>query len=111
MEKIRIQNIKTGKVSLVTKTAWDLLRRSNNAKIYDVIPMDQKPVEFKVEHDRSMDKPIVVETPVVEESQQAEEPQMAMESENEFIDIEATPESTEETTEDSPKKRGPKSNK
>lgn len=112
MEKIRIQNIKTGKISVITTTAWNLLRRGNNAKMFDVIPMDKKVVEFKVENDRSMDKPIMVETPTAEEAQQAEEPNQS--TEPEFLDIDSateTTETTEETTEDSPKKRGPKSNK
>lgn len=111
MEKIRIQNIKTGKVSVITKKAWDLLRRGDNAKMFDVIPMDKQAIEFKIQDDRSMDKPIVVETPVVEEPQQANESQTEMESEPEFLDIDSATEATEETTEETPKKRGPKYNK
>lgn len=112
MEKIRIQNIKTGKVSVITKTAWDLLRRGGHSKVFDVIPMDKKPVTFQIPAEETK-----VETQIVVESPIAEEPQQANESESEFIDIDqptvdqTSEETSQETTENSRKKRGPKSNK
>lgn len=112
MEKIRIQNIKTGKVSVITKTAWDLLRRGGHSKVFDVIPMDKKPVTFEIPAEETK-----VETQIVVESPIAEEPQSEMEEEQnqrpalEFVDIDSATEETEETTENSPKKRGPKANK
>jgi hypothetical protein len=112
MEKIRIQNIKTGKVSVITKTAWDLLRRGGNSKVFDVIPMAEKPVKFNVPAEETkVETHIVVESPIEEELEQSNSP------ESEFVDIEApiheekTQEPSEETTEESPKKRGPKANK
>jgi hypothetical protein len=109
MEKIRIQNIKTGKVSVITKTAWELLRRGGHSKVFDVIPMVKNPVTFNVPAEETK-----VETHIVVESPIAEEPN---ESQSEFIDIDqptvdqTSEETTQETTTESPKKRGPKSNK
>lgn len=99
MEKIRIQNIKTGQVSEITKMAWDLLKKGGRSKVFDVIPNQNEPVKFAVPAE---EKTTIVETVV--ESPIAEEPQ------TEFVDIDQP--TAEETTEDTaPKKRGPKSNK
>jgi hypothetical protein len=49
MEKIRIQNVKTGKVSEITKSAWDQLKRGGHSKNFDVIPTEKKVVSFNVE--------------------------------------------------------------
>lgn len=98
MEKIRIQNTKTGQVSEITKTAWDLLKKGGRSKVFDVIPTQNEPVKFVV----PAKEPTIVETVV--ESPIAEEPQ------TEFVDIDQP--TAEETIEDNaPKKRGPKSNK
>lgn len=110
MEKIRIQNIKTGKVSVITKTAWNLLRRGGNSKVFDVIPMGENPVKFNVPAEEKLVETIV-ESPIAEELEQSNSP------ESEFVDIEApiheekTEEPSEEPTEETPKKRGPKANK
>ena len=99
MEKIRIQNMKTGQVSEITKTAWDLLKKGGRSKVFDVIPTQNEPVKFVIPAE---EKTTIVETVV--ESPIAEEPQ------TEFVDIDQP--TAEETTEDNaPKKRGSKSNK
>jgi hypothetical protein len=99
MEKIRIQNTKTGQVSEITKTAWDLLKKGGRSKVFDVIPNQHEPVKFVVPaEEKTMNVETVVESPI------AEEPQ------TEFVDIDQpTAEETNEET--APKKRGPKSNK
>ena len=98
MEKIRIQNIKTGQVSEITKMAWDLLKKGGRSKVFDVIPTQNEPVKFVVPVEETTIVETIVESPI------AEEPQ------TEFVDIDQP--TAEETNEESaPKKRGPKSNK
>lgn len=98
MEKIRIQNIKTGQVSEITKMAWDLLKKGGRSKVFDVIPTQNEPVKFVVPAEETKVVETIVESPI------AEEPQ------TEFVDIDQP--TAEETTEESaPKKRGSKSNK
>ncbi len=109
MEKIRIQNIKTGQVSEITKMAWDLLKKGGRSKVFDVIPTQNEPVKFVVPAEEKKVVETIVESPIAEdqpmvESNVAEEPQ------TEFVDIDQP--TAEETTEESaPKKRGSKSNK
>jgi hypothetical protein len=88
MEKIRIQNIKTGQVSEITKMAWDQLRKGGQSKIFDVIPTQKQPVKF------------VIPEPVVEAEPQTE-----------FVDIDQPTETTIEASKPTSKKRGPKSTK
>ena len=90
MEKIRIQNIKTGQVSEITKLAWEQLRKGGQSKIFDVIPTQKQPVKF-----------VVPTTP---------EPLEETTIETEFVDIDQPTEPTTEVSKQS-KKRGPKSTK
>jgi hypothetical protein len=71
MEKIRIQNVKTGKVSEITKSAWDQLKRGGHSKNFDVIPTEKKVVSFNVESK---------ETKVAKEPKASKEPKTPKES-------------------------------
>jgi hypothetical protein len=88
MEKIRIQNVKTGKVSEITKSAWDQLKRGGHSKNFDVIPTEKKVVSFNVE---------------------SKEPKEPKESKEQTETTESK-ESTEQTEIEKPKRKSTKSN-
>jgi hypothetical protein len=84
MERIRIQNVRTGKVMEITKMAWEQLKRGGHSKNFDVVANEKTPIKFNVP-----------KTP---------EP----EPENSIVD-ETEPESTEQP--ETPKKRTRKTTK
>jgi len=66
MKKIRIQNIKTGKVSEVTEMAWRVIKRGNQGKFFDLLEKPESKITFaapKVE----TPKHIFVESPEIQE--------------------------------------------
>jgi hypothetical protein len=49
MEKIKVQNVRTGKVSEITKIAWEQLKKGGHAKNFDVIEnAPKKQIKFNV---------------------------------------------------------------
>jgi hypothetical protein len=48
MEKIRIQNVRTGKVMEITKMAWEQLKIGGHSKIFDLIPSEKPVIKFNV---------------------------------------------------------------
>lgn len=49
MEKIKVQNVRTGKVSEITKIAWEQLKKGGHAKNFDVIEnAPKKEIKFNV---------------------------------------------------------------
>jgi hypothetical protein len=48
MEKVRIQNVRTGKVMEITKMAWEQLKRGGHSKNFDVIPSEKPVIKFNV---------------------------------------------------------------
>lgn len=63
MNKIRIQNVKTGKVSEVTQFAWNALKKGGKSKFYEILNKPTEPVKFSVP---TITKP-VIEEPKVDE--------------------------------------------
>lgn len=45
-QKIRIQNVKTGKISEVTQFAWNTLKKGGNSKFYEILNKPSEPVKF-----------------------------------------------------------------
>lgn len=86
MEKIRIQNIRTGRVMEITKMAWEQLKRGGHSKNFDVVTNEKPSIKFNVP--------------------KSPEP----EPENSIID-ETQPESIQETEQTAPKKRTRKTTK
>jgi hypothetical protein len=49
MEKIKVQNVRTGKVSEITKIAYEQLKKGGHAKNFDVLQdMPKKQIKFNV---------------------------------------------------------------
>jgi hypothetical protein len=49
MEKIKVQNVKTGKVSEITKIAFEQLKKGGHAKNFDVLESGpKKEIKFNV---------------------------------------------------------------
>jgi|688.fasta_scaffold1285297_2 hypothetical protein len=49
MEKIKVQNVKTGKVSEITKIAFEQLKKGGHAKNFDVLEnAPKKQIKFNV---------------------------------------------------------------
>lgn len=48
MEKIRIQNVKTGKIMEITKMAWDQLKRGGHSKNFDVVSNEKPKIKINV---------------------------------------------------------------
>lgn len=48
MEKIRIQNIRTGRVMEITKMAWEQLKRGGHSKNFDVVSNEKPSIKFNV---------------------------------------------------------------
>jgi len=64
-QKIRIQNVKTGKISEVTQFAWNTLKKGGKSKFYEILNKPSEPVKFSAP---TITKPVVVE-PEIEESE------------------------------------------
>lgn len=45
-QKIRIQNVKTGKISEVTQFAWNTLKNGGKSKIYEILNKPTETVKF-----------------------------------------------------------------
>jgi hypothetical protein len=58
MNKIRIQNVKTGKVSEVTQFAWNALKKGGKSKFYEILNKPTEPVKFSVP---TITKPVIEE--------------------------------------------------
>lgn len=67
MKKIRIQNIKTGKVSEVTEIAWRTLKRGNQGKFFDIIDKPETKITFNAPPQPAAPKHVVIETPMPDE--------------------------------------------
>jgi len=63
MNKIRIQNVKTGKISEVTQFAWNTLKKGGKSKFYEILNKPSEPVKFSAP---TVTKPVVDEPKVVE---------------------------------------------
>lgn len=69
MEKIKIQNVRTGKISEITKIAWEQLKKGGHAKTFDVIEnAPKKEIKFNVAKPEPVE-----ETPSTESIEQPEE--------------------------------------
>jgi hypothetical protein len=73
MEKIRIQNVKTGKVMEITKSAWDQLKRGGHSKNFDVVSNEKPSIKFKVpptasKPEQPSNPEITNENPIVDEN-------------------------------------------
>jgi hypothetical protein len=64
-QKIRIQNVKTGKIAEVTQFAWNTLKKGGKSKFYEILNKPSEPVKFSAP---TITKPVVVE-PTVEQSE------------------------------------------
>jgi hypothetical protein len=50
MDKVKVQNVRTGKISEITRIAWEQLKKGGHAKNFDLIEAKPKPkINFKVE--------------------------------------------------------------
>jgi hypothetical protein len=71
MNKIRIQNVKTGKISEVTQFAWNTLKKGGKSKFYEILNKPSEPVKFSAP---TMTKPVIeeptIEQPEVEDNDQ-----------------------------------------
>jgi hypothetical protein len=66
MEKIKVQNVRTGKISEITRIAWEQLKKGGHAKNFDVIEnAPKKEIKFNV----ASHEPVQPEQPVVEETE------------------------------------------
>lgn len=66
MEKIKVQNVRTGKISEITRIAWEQLKKGGHAKNFDVIEnAPKKEIKFNV----ASPEPVQPEQPVVEETE------------------------------------------
>jgi hypothetical protein len=68
--KIRIQNVKTGKVSEVTQFAWNTLKKGGKSKFYEILNKPSEPVKFNA--------PKVAEPTIVEPIEETETMQTPM---------------------------------
>jgi len=73
MNKIRIQNVKTGKISEVTQFAWNTLKKGGKSKFYEILNKPSEPVKFSAP---TMTKPVVEETKIVEPIVEQPEPEV-----------------------------------
>lgn len=83
--KIRIQNVKTGKISEVTQFAWQTLKKGGKSKFYEVLNKPSEPVKFKmpIESKPVQPEPEVDQVSDIElesESESIDEPEVAAES-------------------------------
>jgi len=82
-QKIRIQNVKTGKISEVTQFAWNTLKKGGKSKFYEVLNKPSEPVKFsapKVAETKIVEaEPTIVE-PVIEEPETDTTPMDEIES-------------------------------
>jgi len=62
-QKIRIQNVKTGKIAEVTQFAWNTLKKGGKSKFYEILNKPSEPVKFSAP---TITKPVVVEQPIAE---------------------------------------------
>jgi hypothetical protein len=62
-QKIRIQNVKTGKIAEVTQFAWNTLKKGGKSKFYEVLNKPSEPVKFSAP---TVTKPVVDEPKIVE---------------------------------------------
>jgi len=71
MNKIRIQNVKTGKISEVTAFAWNTLKKGGKSKFYEILNKPSEPVKFSAP---TITKPVIeeptIEQPEVEDNDQ-----------------------------------------
>jgi hypothetical protein len=71
MNKIRIQNVKTGKISEVTQFAWNTLKKGGKSKFYEILNKPSEPVKFSAP---TVTKPVIeeptIEQPEVEDNDQ-----------------------------------------
>jgi hypothetical protein len=71
MNKIRIQNVKTGKISEVTQFAWNTLKKGGKSKFYEILNKPSEPVKFSAP---TVTKPVIeeptIEQPEIEENDQ-----------------------------------------
>jgi hypothetical protein len=66
MEKIKVQNVRTGRISEITKIAWEQLKKGGHSKNFDVIEnAPKKEIKFNV----ASPEPVQPEQPVVEETE------------------------------------------
>jgi hypothetical protein len=73
MEKIRIQNVKTGKVMEITKSAWDQLKRGGHSKNFDVVSNEKPKIKFNdpkpaLKIEQPSDPGIKNENPIVDQN-------------------------------------------
>ena len=76
-QKIRIQNVKTGKISEVTQFAWNTLKKGGKSKFFEVLNKPSEPVKFSAP---TITKPVVEVEPTIAE------PDQDIESELDAID-------------------------
>jgi hypothetical protein len=62
-QKIRIQNVKTGKIAEVTQFAWNTLKKGGKSKFYEILNKPSEPVKFSAP---TITKPVVVEQTIAE---------------------------------------------
>jgi hypothetical protein len=62
-QKIRIQNVKTGKIAEVTQFAWNTLKKGGKSKFYEILNKPTEPVKFSAP---TITKPVVVEQPIAQ---------------------------------------------
>lgn len=74
--KIRIQNVKTGKIAEVTTFAWNTLKKGGKSKFYEILNKPSEPVKFSAP---KAAEPTIVE-PVIEEPETDETPMDEIES-------------------------------
>jgi hypothetical protein len=73
-QKIRIQNVKTGKISEVTQFAWNTLKKGGKSKYFEILNKPSEPVKFSAP---AMTKPVEQELTVAQ-------------SESDFVDLDET---------------------
>lgn len=73
MNKIRIQNVKTGKISEVTQFAWNTLKKGGKSKFYEILNKPSEPVKFSAP---TVTKPVVDEPKIKEPTIAEPEPEV-----------------------------------
>lgn len=87
-QKIRIQNVKTGKISEVTQFAWNTLKKGGKSKFFEVLNKPSEPVKFSAP---TMTKPVVEVEPTMAEPDQDIESELDAMDEPQSNGVESKP--------------------
>ena len=87
-QKIRIQNVKTGKISEVTQFAWNTLKKGGKSKFFEVLNKPSEPVKFSAP---TMTKAVLEVEPTIAEPDQDIESELDAMDEPQSNGVESKP--------------------